>query len=96
MMFDTALQLVKARLNRVAADTTLDDYFTARIMAAAGYLEGIGIHLEDNEHDLLLLVDYAVWEYQNRDKPGGTPDWLRLKIRERWLRQNREAQADDT
>lgn len=83
----TALELMKARLNRLAADTSLDIYFQARLSAARGYLEGIGIHLTDSAEDLMLLVDYAVWEYQNRDKPGGMPDWLRLKRRERWLRE---------
>ena len=83
----TALELMKARLNRLPSDTVLDVYFQARIDAARGYLEGIGIHLTDSVEDLLLLVDLAVWQYQNRDKPGGMPDWLRLQRRERWLRE---------
>lgn len=83
----TALQLVKARLNRLASDTTLDTYLTARIDAAIGDLEGTGIVLTDSPEDMLLVVDYAVYQYQNRDKPGGMPDWLRLRRRERWLHQ---------
>ena len=82
----TALGLVKARLNRLQSDTSLDNYLTARINAAEGYLTGIGIELTDSQEDLLLVVDFAVWEYQNRDKPGNMPDWLRLHRRERWLR----------
>ena len=39
--------------------------------------------------DLMLVVDSAVWAYQNRDKPGGMPDWLRLRRRERWISQER-------
>ena len=83
---ETALSLVKARLNRTASDTTLDGYFTQRINGAAAELEGTGISLTDSADDLMLLVDYTVWQYQNRDSAGSMPDWLRLRRRERWLR----------
>ena len=86
----TALALVKARLNRMAADTSLDEHFLQRIDAAAAELEGTGISLTDSADDLMLLVDYTVWQYQNRDSNAGMPDWLRLRRRERWLRQRRE------
>ena len=82
-----ALSLVKARLNRLSTDTTLDVYLTARIMAAEQALEATGIVLTASVADLMLVVDYTVWEYQNRDKPGSMPDWLRLRRRERWVRQ---------
>lgn len=87
--FQMALDLVKARLNRPAADTHLDDYFMQRIEAAAGELTKAGITLTETAEDLMLLVDYTVWQYQNRDKPGNMPEWLRLKRRERWLQQTR-------
>ena len=82
-----ALALVKTRLNRLQSDTTLDNYLTARIDGAAAELEAIGIHLADTADDLLLLVDYTVWQYQNRDTPGSMPEWLRLRRRERWIRE---------
>lgn len=82
-----ALALVKARLNRLANDTTLDDYLNERIDAAIDALQATGIILTDSAEDMMLVVDYAVWEYQSRDKPGGMPDWLRLRRRERWLQQ---------
>ena len=92
------LSIVKARLNRLASDTTLDPYLTSRIEAAASELEGTGIHLVDNDpEDQVLLADFTVWQYNNRDKPGGMPEWLRLKRRERWLRdqtKNEGAQDD--
>lgn len=92
------LSIVKARLNRLASDTTLDPYLTSRIEAAASELEGTGIHLVDNDtDDQVFLADFVVWQYGNRDKPGGMPDWLRLKRRERWLRdqaKNEGAQND--
>lgn len=84
---ETALGLVKARLNRLAGDTSLDTYLQARINAAAVSLQNIGINLDDSQEDLMLLVDYAVWDYQNRDRPGAMPEWLRLKRRERWIRE---------
>lgn len=81
----TALGMVKARLNRTQGDTSLDDYFAARIAGAVAELARIGIELTDSADDMMLLVDYTVWQYQNRDKPAGMPDWLRLRRRERWL-----------
>lgn len=82
-----ALSLVKTRLNRLPSDTTLDGYLTARIMAAEQALEATGIVLTTSVADLMLVVDYTVWEYQSRDKPGSMPDWLRLRRRERWVQQ---------
>lgn len=84
---DAALAMVKARLNRVGGDTTLDAYFTARIDAAVQELEATGINLTDSPGDLMLVVDSAVWAYQNRDKDAGAPDWLRLRRRERWIQE---------
>lgn len=84
---ETALGLVKARLNRMASDTALDDYFSQRIEAAEAELENTGISLTDSADDLMLVVDYTVWQYQNRDSAGAMPEWLRLRRRERWLKQ---------
>ena len=91
---NTALDLVKARLNILPGNTSLDAYLTARITAAEAELTNQGVdNLGDDADDLLFVVDFAVWQYQNRDKPGGMPDWLRLKRRERWLRM-KEVQDD--
>lgn len=87
MDFESALSIVKARLNRLESDTSLDDYLRTRLYAASEYLNKIGIRLQaESTEDLMLLVDVTVWQYQNRDNPGGMPDWLRLRRRERWLR----------
>lgn len=86
---NAALLMVKTRLNRLPNDRTLDDYLITRIDAAAEAIEATGITLTDSTADLLLVVDYAVWEYQNRDQPGSMPEWLRLRRRERWLQQRR-------
>lgn len=89
MAFDTltALAMVKARLNRLPGDTTLDPYLQARIDAAIGALEAMGIRLTTSPEDMMLVVDYAVYEYGNRDKQAGMPDWLRRRVRFRWLQQ---------
>ena len=82
----TALELVKARLNRLQSDTSLDTYLQTRISAAVQELTRIGIKLQGSNDDLMLVVDYTVNEYQNRDTPGSMPEWLRMRRRERWLR----------
>lgn len=87
---DIALSMVKYRLNRLQDDTRMDNYFQMLIDAAVGELEATGIHLTSSAADLMLVVDKAVLDYQNRDKPGGDPEWFRLKRRERWLQERGE------
>lgn len=82
-----ALALIKARLNRTPGDTSLDVYLLARLDAAAAQLEKTGIRLTGGIDDMLLTVDLAVYNYQNRDKEGREPDWLRARKRERWVQQ---------
>lgn len=85
-MISLALPLVKARLNRLVADTSMDGYLTSRITGVIQQMEKIGIAMDAaSTDDLLLLVDWTVWEYSNRDKAGSVPEWLRLRRRERWL-----------
>lgn len=89
-----ALALMKARLNRMPQDMTLDDYFFTRLQAAAEELNRMfRADLDDSTADLMLLVDYAVWSYQNRDQSGAMPAWLRLRMRERFLK---PANPDET
>ena len=83
---DMALLLVKTRLNRSAADISLDEYLIARIQGAQEELNGmLPWPLSNSTSDLLLLTDYAVWQYQCRDQSGAQPDWLRKRLRERFL-----------
>lgn len=82
-----ALALMKTRLNRLRSDAALDEYFMARLKSAEAELGRKGITLTDTIDDLMLLVDYTVWQYQNRDASGAMPEWLRLRVRERWLAQ---------
>lgn len=83
----TALKLMKARLNRLEGDTTLDEYFRARIAAAEGEIESRGIELADSSDDMLLVIDYAVYQYQNRDKTEDHPAWLEHRLRQRYFAQ---------
>lgn len=84
----TVLGIVKARLNRLASDTSLDDYLKQRIAAADKDLAGNGINLvADDVRDSVLLADMVVWQHNNRDKAEAMPEWLRLARRERWLRE---------
>ena len=80
-----ALDLVKTRLDRLHVDDQTEDYLKIRIESAVGELKKNGITLTDSTDDLVLLVDFTVWQYQNRDKPGGKPEWLRQRLRERFL-----------
>lgn len=91
---ETVLGIVKARLNRLAADTSLDAYLKQRIKAADGEISSKGISLAaEDTADSVLLADYVAWQHQSRDKPGGMPDWLKLRIRERWFAQERDTNA---
>lgn len=89
---DQLLLLVKQRLDMMSGITARDEYITARIAAAKRELENMGLTLDDGIDDTMLIVDYAVWSYGNRDKPGGVPDWLRARIRGKWLREGRRSE----
>ena len=90
----TVLGILRSRLNRLPSDTSLDVVLKPRIAAADKELARKGISLvEDDEGDQVLLADYTAWMYQKRDDPGGMPQWLRLRIRERWLAQPRTESA---
>lgn len=90
---ETALSLVKTRLNRMGSDEKLDDTLKYRIEAVAEELKKVGITLTDSADDLMLLVDETVWQYGNRDKNTGRPDWLSKRRRERWLQEQRGTTA---
>lgn len=90
-----ALCMLKYRLNR--ADDVLDEYLIARLDADVEGLAQNGIRLTDSTSDIMLLVDYTAWRYNNRDKPDAMPEWLRLMRRERWLHGNvREGTSNES
>ena len=94
---DVIYELVKSRLDRGGMDIpdAQHSYWMGCIRAAAASLESNGIVLTDSAADSSLIADMAVWNIQSRDKPGGMPDWLRLRRRERWIQQ-REVSTDDS
>lgn len=87
MAFDVnqALLMMKQRKDMLTGIYQRDDYMLLRIKAAVNELKRKGIHLTDSVDDLMLVVDMAVWQYNNRDHAGSVPDWLRVRRRERWL-----------
>lgn len=91
MAFDTtvALGILKARMDRagVACPSALEAYWSQRVTAAVQELTAKGINLTDTVEDSALVADLAADRIINRDRPGGLPEWLRLAIRERWLRE---------
>lgn len=82
----SALAIVKTRLNRLQGDTSLDETaLLPRLNGAVLTLKKNGIDLQDTADDVVLLADYVVDRYQNRDQPGEMPQWLRRLRRERFL-----------
>lgn len=79
------LGIVKARLNRLASDTSMDDTLKQRIQAADMEMERTGIHLVEDVDDSVFLADFVAWKHNNRDQNTGMPEWLRMARRERWL-----------
>ena len=90
---ETALSLFKESIDRMKTDTSRDELWKARLNDAIAYLNRIGVkmaedaqgNLTDSMDDLMLVVDLAVWRYQNRDRGEVEPKWLRSRIGERWL-----------
>lgn len=82
-MEDKILTIVKSRLNML--DDSLNEYLMARVQAVVDELSDTGIHLRDTPRDIVFAADYVCWQYANREKKEGMPEWLRLMRRERWL-----------
>ncbi len=97
---ETVLGILKARLNRLPTDTSLDTYLKQRVAAADEKLASDGIHLiAARVADQVLLADYTAWQHNSRDQQTGMPRWLQLAVRERWLadkRLNEEAAQSDS
>ncbi len=68
-MFESALELVKARLG--ITSTARDVYLKAVISGVVSELSGIrGITLNENiPAHLMFVVDYAEWRYSSRENP---------------------------
>ena len=88
-----ALNLVKARLTKLNVNVgQLDEYLMYRIDAPEQEINSmIPAPLTDSAADLMLVVDYAVYAYQNRDKAERMPEWLRYRLRCRFLQRGEGA-----
>lgn len=92
----SALAIAKTRLNRLQGDTSLDETaLLPRLRGSVITLKKAGIDLQDTEDDIVLLADYAVWRYQNRDQPGEMPAWLKKLRWERFLHGGAGGAAND-
>ncbi|MEA5047456.1 MAG: hypothetical protein VB034_02485 [Eubacteriales bacterium] len=91
----TALSLLMGRMDRpgVATPAPLTEYWTSALRAAAAELTNKGIHLEDTAEDSMLVANLAADSLISRDRTAGRPQWLSLAIRERWLRERGETDA---
>ena len=95
-MFEQVLKMVRARLNRMysesfsgqyAATDGFDEYVRMRCSAAEDELKAMGIRLDGSPADIMLLADYVCWQYSNRDKGEDDPEWLRRRVRNRWIKE---------
>lgn len=79
---ENALALMKANLG--ISSTVRDSYLKAILQSVSSELEGKGITfngIEDNDY-LMLLVDYASWQYRTRGE-GVMPRNIQYRIRNR-------------
>lgn len=88
---ELALQLLKARMDRAGLDVPpdLQSYWEKRLEDAMKKLSNKGVVFDNEEssiQDNALIADYAAWMLKNRDESGAMPKWLRLEIRERFLK----------
>lgn len=79
---DTAaiLALLKARIG--ISSTVRDTYLTAIVNSIVAELENEkGIVLDkENMNQVMFIVDYAAWRYQNRDGDKGLPRHLQFRL----------------
>ncbi len=86
-----ALELLKARMDRAGLNVPPDlaKYWSNRLEAAKEKLSDKGVVYDSDTEsiaDNTLIADYAAWQLMNRDNPSPMPEWLRLEIRERFLK----------
>lgn len=76
----TILTLIKQRLG--ISSNVRDSYINAIIEGVITELEdekGINLELE-NMNQIMFIVDYATWRYQNRDSDTGLPRNLQWRL----------------
>lgn len=83
---EASYKLLLARLDRAGMPPppALDHYWHQVLNAAIKEIEKKGVTLEDTIDDEMLAADYAAWMLDSRDNGGGMPEWLRIRLRDRW------------
>lgn len=82
---ESAIRNFKQRKDMMPGINQRDEYIETIIRAAIEELADMGIHLVDRSADLLFLVNYAVWKYNNRDENEKMKPWLKQAITDRWV-----------
>jgi hypothetical protein len=83
---EASYRLLLARLDRAGMPPppALDQYWRRVLDAAVEKLRRMGIELTGSIDDEMLAADYAAWMLDSRDNGGGMPEWLRIRLRDRW------------
>jgi len=78
----TALKLLKVALG--VTHNARDGYYDVMLHAALSELSGRGIALDiTDDEDMMLLVDYAEFNYRSRDADRAMPRHLLYRLRNR-------------
>ena len=82
------LALLKANLSAIGS-TIYDELFLSLLASAKSMIEREGIVLDlDSAEDNNLVVGYATWLFQQREKPEmEMPRWLRYNLNNKVLHQ---------
>ena len=82
------LTLLKANVGAIGS-TIYDTLFLSLLTSAKSAIEREGITLDaDNAEDNNLIVGYATWLFQQREKPEmEMPRWLRYNLNNKVLHQ---------
>ena len=82
------LALLKANLSAIGS-TIYDELFLSLLTSAKSMIEREGIVLDlDSAEDNNLVVGYATWLFQQREKPEmEMPRWLRYNLNNKVLHQ---------
>lgn len=84
------LQMFKLDLG--ITHTARDTFFTNFLLAQQKELEAKGFMLDlTTTEDIMLLSDYSVWIYRNRDKDVDVSKNLQLRIRNRVVKERSNA-----
>lgn len=91
---DQAVDLVKQRVG--LANGVQDTYIRAIVESVVGELEkvqGLDIDLTDMSQ-LMFVVDYSAYRYSNRDDTGAMPDFIKFRLKNLFVRGNKEGKED--